>query len=271
MRLRVGKATHKGLVRDLNEDAYMAREDQGLFVICDGMGGAPDGELASRLAIDTIARELAGGPLTWDRTAHDERGYLPQTSSLAQAIRVSNDVIHRRANLDPARAGMGTTVVGVWLSDHIASVVHVGDSRAYMWHKCSLQPLTRDHTLAEALLAEGLIDSRTSLPAHERNVLVRVVGGEADVDVDLSEVPLEPGDYLLLCSDGLTNMVPEAAVGHAFSRMRDPQQICDCLIDAANSNGGNDNITVVVVQVLAGWGRRLSLFWKQRVAGALHA
>jgi serine/threonine protein phosphatase PrpC len=254
MRLRVGAGTDTGRVRELNEDAYVLRTEQGLFVVCDGMGGAPAGEVASQMAIEAIVEQL-DDPAAVDSpaAAADAQTYLPQTGRLAEAVRRSNQRIFDSASRDPQQAGMGTTVVGAWIGEHIASVAHVGDSRAYLWHHNRLEALTRDHSFLQS------------------NVLERVLGREPEVDVELTEVPLQPGDYLLLCSDGLTNMVPEAAVCHAFSRMRDPQQICDCLIDAANSNGGNDNITVVVVQVLAGWGRRLSLFWKQRVAGALHA
>lgn len=271
MRVRVGAATHRGKVRPVNEDVYVVRAAQGLFVVCDGMGGGPEGEIASRLAAETIARELSAGPMNTGRTRGDERRYLPQTSSLAEAVRVSNDVIYRLGQSDPCRAGMGTTVVSAWLGDHIVSLAHVGDSRAYMWHQGRLQSLTCDHTLMQALLSEGVTDACTTLAADQRNVLVRVLGGEADVEVELREVPLEPGDYLLLCSDGLTNMVAEAAVCDAFARMRHPQQICEYLVDAANANGGADNVTVVIVQAVEDWRRRLKMFWNRRFAGVLDA
>jgi protein phosphatase len=271
MRLRVGAATNKGRVRDLNEDVYMLRAAQGLFVVCDGMGGGPDGEVASRIAAETIVRQLERGQRTAGGGHHEERGYLPQTSRLAEAVRLSNDVIYRHGQADPGRAGMGTTVVGTWLTDHVASVAHVGDSRAYMWHNGRLQPLTRDHSLVEAMLRDGVVDSVGSVPIDQQHVLLRVLGGEPDVEVELKEVPVQPGDYLVLCSDGLTRMVPESTVCSTIARLRQPQQICDFLIDAANDNGGPDNITVVVVEVVEGWTRRVANFWRRRVAGVLHA
>ena len=282
MRLRVGAATNKGRVRDINEDVFVLRAAQGLFVVCDGMGGGPDGEVASRIAADTIVQQLGGG-FSAERVGDDGRrsgpsqskgsvdGLLPQTMRLAEAVRFSNGVVYRHGHDDPRRAGMGTTVVGAWLEDHVASVAHVGDSRAYMWHEGRLQPLTRDHSLVEALVSEGVIASSNRLSASQQNVLLRVLGGQPEVEVDVREIPVQPGDYLLLCSDGLTRMVPESALSEAIGRIRHPQRICDHLVDAANRNGGTDNITVVVVQVADGWRRRLTNLWKRRVGDVLGA
>jgi protein phosphatase len=152
---------------------------------------------------------------------------------------------------------MGTTVVGAWIRQQIVSIAHVGDSRAYLWHDHRLEPLTRDHSLGEFQIAAGLIEEVRRLPVEHQNALVRVLGREPDVEVDLREVPVQQGDYVLLCSDGLTRMVPEYMLAKAFHQFREPQRICDFLIDAANSNGGADNITVVVVEVTGGWWRRL--------------
>jgi serine/threonine protein phosphatase PrpC len=150
---------------------------------------------------------------------------------------------------------MGTTVVGAWLEHYIASVAHVGDSRAYLWHDNQLERLTWDHSLLEAQVGAGILDGDDSLESHEQNMLLRVLGGEPDVDVELNEVAVQPGDYLLLCSDGLTRMVPDATLADTIGLLRDPQQICDSLIEAANGNGGADNITVVVVEIAQNWWR----------------
>jgi serine/threonine protein phosphatase PrpC len=248
MRLRVGAGTDTGRVRGLNEDAYVLRAHDGLFVVCDGMGGAPAGEVASQMAIDVILRQLNGadqarGPAT----TCAQQPFLPHTRRLAEAVRRSNEFIYAQAQKQPDQAGMGTTVVGAWIRQRIAGVAHVGDSRAYLWHDDRLEPLTRDHSLSEA----------------HANVLVRVLGREPDVDVDLKEVPVQPGDYVLLCSDGLTRMVPEHVMAQAIHRFRDPQRICDFLICAANSNGGADNITVVVVEVAGPWWPSLLNRWKR--------
>jgi protein phosphatase len=257
MRLKVGAGTHTGRVRELNEDAYMVRADEGLFVVCDGMGGAPAGEVASQMAVDAIGRELRE-PTSSVRLQPD---LMPHTNRLADVVRRSNAVIYDQAQKDPRQAGMGTTVVGAWIRQHVVSIAHVGDSRAYLWHAHRLEPLTRDHSLGEAHVAAGLIEEVRRLPVEQQNALVRVLGREPDVDVELKEVPVQPGDYVLLCSDGLTRMVPEYMLAQAFHRCREPQRICDFLIAAANENGGADNITVVVVHVTGGWWRRLSRSW----------
>jgi len=223
---------------------YVLRAEQGLFVVCDGMGGCPAGEVASQMAVEMILEQLNGD--AQKRAAPvpaGEQSYLSQTSRLAEAVRRSNRFIYSQAQKDPRQAGMGTTVVGAWITEHVASVAHVGDSRAYLWHRDHLEPLTRDHSLAEAQVRAGFLDGESSLSPDEQNILVRVLGREPDVDVDLNEVPVQPGDYLLLCSDGLTRMVPDPMLSDAIDRLRDPQRICDHLIDAANRNGGADNIT----------------------------
>jgi protein phosphatase len=262
MRLRVGAATDIGRVRTLNEDAYTLRAEQGLFVVCDGMGGAPAGEIASELAVEAILDHLDTAALAPSRPS-DEQGYLPQTSRLADAMRRSNEFIYNRAQQDPRHSQMGTTVVGAWVAGHIASVAHVGDSRAYLWHDNQLEALTRDHSLVEAQVHAGLLNREQSMQSEHQNILLRALGREPQVEVDLSEVPLQRGDYLLLCSDGLTRMVTERTLADAIVELRDPQWICDSLIDTANRNGGADNITVVVVEVGAGWWGDVANRWRR--------
>ena len=264
MHLRVGASTDRGRVRTLNEDAYMLRANEGLFIVCDGMGGAPAGEVASQMAVDAIGRQLEA--VAQERTEPATAGndpYLAHTSKLAAAVRWSNAFIYDQAQKDPQQSGMGTTVVGAWIREHVASVAHVGDSRAYLWHDDRLEPLTRDHSLAEAHIDAGLADRNAEVPAAHQSVLVRVLGREPDVDVDLSEVPVQAGDYVLLCSDGLTRMVPECVLAKAIIEFREPQRICDYLIATANGNGGADNITVVVVEVADRWWRRLVDRWRK--------
>lgn len=257
MRLRVGAGTDTGRVRAINEDVYLSRAEQGLFVVCDGMGGSEGGEVASQMAVDAILQQLnSDSPGALAPAASDDQRYLPHTSRLAAAVRRSNQVIYRQAQQDSHHAEMGTTIVGVWIKDQIASVAHVGDSRAYLWHDDTLDPLTRDHSLVEAQVRAGLLDRETSLQSEQQNILLRVLGRQPEIDVDLSEVPVQPGDYLLLCSDGLTRMVSDQTLASAIFELRDPQRICDHLIAAANRNGGADNITVVVVEVSAPWWRR---------------
>jgi PPM family protein phosphatase len=258
MRLRVGARTHVGRVRLLNEDVYLLRARQGLFVVCDGIGGGPSGELASRVAGDTIMASLARADA--DVPVAQMRGpYLPRTSLMAEAVRCSNKRVYDRAQRDRRHARMGTTVVSAWIAEHVASIAHVGDSRAYLWYGGRLVALTCDHSLASVNAND------------EEDALVRALGREPEVEVDLTEVPMRCGDYLVLCSDGLTRMVPETAVARVIRELRDPQCICDRLVEIANGNGGVDNITVVVVQVMGSWWQRLSTQWTAHAGGIPNA
>jgi protein phosphatase len=258
MRLRIGVSTDIGRVRVLNEDAHAVSAEQGLFVVCDGMGGAAAGEVASQMAVETILEQLKSAERDHHATGTtSEDGYLLTTSRLAEAVRRSNQSIYEQAHKEVRQSGMGTTVVGAWLEHNVASLAHVGDSRAYLWHDGRLEALTTDHSLVEAQVRAGLLDREQSLKSAEQNVLLRVLGREPDVDVELNEVAVQTGDYLLLCSDGLTRMVPEPEMADAIGRLREPQRICDDLIEAANRNGGADNITVLVVEVEGNWWRRL--------------
>jgi serine/threonine protein phosphatase PrpC len=249
MRLRAGAASDVGKVRQINEDSFLSQVDRGLFVVCDGMGGAASGEVASRIAVETISQRLAEPP-NGEEPGTGEHQFLPQTFRLAEAVRLANRSIFDQARTQAGQSGMGTTMVGVWIEQNIASFAHVGDSRAYLWHDSQLEPVTSDHSLVEAQVQAGLIDREQSLKSEHQNILLRALGRDPVVDVSLTEVPMQPGDALLLCSDGLTRMVSDAAIAAALaSGQGDPQGVCDRLVTAANANGGLDNVTVIVVEV----------------------
>jgi PPM family protein phosphatase len=250
MQLQVGARTDAGRVRSLNEDVYLARPELGLFLVCDGMGGCPAGEVASEMAARSIATYVNAAD---GNTAGAADGYLPHSRHLRSAVERSNQYIFERAQVDPGRAGMGTTVVGVWINGQFITVAHVGDSRAYLWHRERLECLTRDHSLRGAGISN--------------NVLLRALGREPTVGVDLQELAVQPGDYMLLCTDGLTNAVTDAALCDAISRVRDPQRICDHLVAEANHNGGPDNITVIVVFIAGSIWRRFWYGWRRRLSG----
>ncbi len=246
MRLKVGAATSVGRVRPINEDAYLSSADRGLFVVCDGMGGAAAGEVASRMAIDAIGARVKDANV-------EERGrggFQPRTQLLGRAIEAANDEILARARRETEHAGMGTTVVGVWLADSLMSIAHVGDSRCYLRNESGCEPMTTDHSLVEAQVQAGLIDREQSLKSEHQNVLLRALGREPDVRVELNELPISSGDRVLLCSDGLTRMISDRELGEVLMRFDDdPQGACDYLIATANDNGGPDNITVIVIDV----------------------
>ncbi|HEY7171802.1 MAG TPA: PP2C family serine/threonine-protein phosphatase [Vicinamibacterales bacterium] len=258
MRLRAGFRTDIGRVRPTNEDACAGDPMRGWFVVCDGMGGEAAGEVASQLAVDAMTDRLnAANGYHADRSDSMAAAFSPLTVRLADAVRASNVVVHDHARRDPERARMGTTIVGVWVDEYIASVAHVGDSRAYLWHDGALEPLTEDHSLVEAHVRAGLLDPAARATAPHLNVLTRVLGREPEVQVDVNEVPVQPGDRLLLCSDGLNRTVDEAVIGDVLARRWHPQQVCDDLVALANQNGGGDNITVVIVDVVRPWWQEL--------------
>jgi serine/threonine protein phosphatase PrpC len=245
MRLKVGAATSVGKVRPINEDAFLVRADQGLFVVCDGMGGAAAGEVASRLAVDTIGAHVADG--TGDQAGM--RGYQPRTAQLGRAIEAANRAIIERARTDQQSAGMGTTCVSIWVGDGLVSIAHVGDSRAYLRNQAGFEALTSDHSLVEAQVQAGLIDREQSLKSEHQNILLRALGRDPDTEVELSETTIAAGDRVLLCTDGLTRTVTDGGLAAALDRFRGaPQAACDHLIAQANDNGGPDNVTVVVVE-----------------------
>jgi protein phosphatase len=174
----------------------------------------------------------------------------PPSCWLADAVRKSNLAIYSDGQQNPDRREMGTTVVAAWLQCDIASVASVGDSRAYLWRDNRFETLTHDHTLLEALAREGLDVSREELPGDPRDILLRVVGGEPDVEVEVVDIPVRAGDYLVLCTDGLTRIVSDAMVSASIVRFRDPQRICDHLVKTATRTGGTDDITVLIVEIV---------------------
>lgn len=249
MRLRAGAATEKGLGRERNEDVYVLHLAQGLFAVCDGMGGATAGDVASRIAAATILHEVQQPEAADSAGGLDAGRYRAQSCRLAEAVRESNRLIYTEGR-QSSRCEMGTTVVSAWLQHGFASIAHVGDSRAYLWRDTHLETLTQDHTLLEALAREGYEVSCEELQADPRDILLRVVGAEPDVEVDVVEIPVRPGDYLVLCTDGLTRVVSDATMSASISRLRDPQCICDHLVHTATCSGGTDDVTVMVVEIV---------------------
>ena len=225
MRLRAGALTDKGKVRTLNEDAYACHPRQGWFVVCDGMGGEAAGEVASRLAVETIVKHL-GNAGSGAGKPEAGKEFLPRTQRLEAALQLSNQAIYQESQMNSERAGMGTAVVTAWIEDNIASLAHVGDSRAYLWRQQNFEQLTRDHSLVEEQVRAGLMTREESLHSEVQNILLRALGREPEVEVELGEVPLVAGDYLLLCSDGLTRMVADPVLDDTIAALRETKKIC---------------------------------------------
>ncbi|HEX9299393.1 MAG TPA: Stp1/IreP family PP2C-type Ser/Thr phosphatase [Actinomycetota bacterium] len=232
MRIEAGVATHVGQVRTGNEDAYLL--EPPLYAVADGMGGHRGGEVASQLALTTIAESF-------------RKGQEP----FADQVQEANRAVFERSGADRAVAGMGTTLTAAVIEGNLAHLVHVGDSRAYLLRAGSLRQLTDDHTLVNRMVKAGEITPGEAEVHPHRNVLVRALGTESDVELDEQDVGLLEGDRLLLCSDGLTGMLTEEQIQAILgSTQSAPQEAADRLVVAANRAGGVDNITVVVLDVL---------------------
>lgn len=237
MNISVGAQSDVGRVREGNEDSYLVHEP--LFVVADGMGGHIAGDVASSTAVDVI--------LSKSETASASD---PQT--LADLIRSANAAIWDKAHNDPDLRGMGTTCTLVLLNENRAHIAHVGDSRAYLLRGGSLQQLTEDHTLVARMVKEGRLQPEEAEHHPQRSIITRALGVDSDVEVDLDLLELQPGDRLLLCSDGLSGMIDGESIRSTLADNSDPQAAADELVRRANEAGGEDNITVVIVDVTDG-------------------
>lgn len=244
--------TDVGRQRQHNEDALLLEADAGLYLVADGMGGHAAGEIASRISVDAIAefivhtREDDG---TWPH-AYDER-YGRQTNRLIAAIRLANTRVLEAMRKDARLRGMGTTVVGCLTDGTTVSVAHVGDSRAYMVRGGQLTRITNDHSWVFEQVQAGMLTEAEAERHPLRNVITRALGGALQVTPDASEIEAQPGDTFLLCSDGLTGMVPEEEILRIVSGAGgDLEEACRQLIAAANERGGVDNITALLVTTL---------------------
>jgi PPM family protein phosphatase len=229
--------TDAGKVRQNNEDALLVGEgaDETLFAVADGIGGFEAGEVASSIAIDVLKR-------------------LQPDASFEEAITEANRRILAAGRGDEKLSGMGTTVVAVRFggtqAEPVAEVAHVGDSRAYLVREGEMRPVTEDHSLVAELVRSGDLTRAQAAEHPQKNLITRALGADEEVDVDTAVLPVEAGDRLLLCSDGLSDMVPEARISEiARESPDDPERTSRSLLSAALDAGGNDNITVVIVDV----------------------
>lgn len=241
----VAGATDRGEVRARNEDSYGVFEDLGLYLVADGVAGRAHGDVASRMAVDLIHRYVDRVRPTWPTEAHDERD--PLAELLAAAVRYANRRIFRDGLADGEGRGMTTTFVGVLVEGDKVCLAHVGDSRAYRLRRGHLEQLTVDHSLGNEM-AQGRRPGDWLLAHVNPAALTRAVGLFESVDVTLQVDRAEPGDILLLCSDGLTNMIDSADIAGILGAVRDLEVSARALIATAKAAGGLDNITVVLVR-----------------------
>jgi PPM family protein phosphatase len=250
MNVKAFGLTHVGRQRQHNEDSFLVESDARLFLVADGMGGHAAGEIASKIAVESInefivhTKEDDG---TWPH-AYDEH-FKRSTNRLMAAVRLANTRVLEAMRKDARLRGMGTTVVACLADGETMSVAHVGDSRAYMIRNNQLQRITNDHSWVFEQVQAGMLTEAEAEKHPLRNVITRALGGALQVSPDATEIEAKNGDVYLLCSDGLTGMVPEDEILRLVtSHEGDLEGAAQGLIDAANERGGLDNITAVLVR-----------------------
>ncbi len=233
-----------GHVRQTNQDAFAAINSRFVWVVADGMGGHPAGDLAARTAVDAITEQSRVPPGTVaDKQSSGE-------AMVAGLITAANEAIHDKIQADPKLKGMGTTIVTMTIRSRpspTAYVGHLGDSRAYRYHEGTLTQLTRDHTMVERFIQRGLITPEEAKTHPDRHVLIKGLGMGRGLKPDVSATPIVEGDLLLLCSDGLTKMLEDAEIAAILARAKNnPRRTCHDLIERALAKGGEDNVTAIV-------------------------
>ena len=241
-------ATHTGLVRPTNQDAFLVANDLGLWIIADGMGGHAGGDVASRITIEAIHGYIAARAESASASKTDEIASL-----LRSAVAYANEAVLAHAKANPEFDGMGTTVVLVFLpapSSPLAWVAHAGDSRAYLIRDQQASALTRDHTVLEEYMQQGLLPKSTPATHPLGHRLTRVVGSDSTIETDISTIKLQLEDEVILFSDGLNKMLNDEQILETLVTMRaeTPEHTCRALIDQANDRGGVDNTTVILIE-----------------------
>jgi protein phosphatase len=253
LKLQYAGKTDVGKKRDHNEDTLCLTPEENLYMVADGMGGHASGEVASQMAVDTLEeffKETSEDEeLTWPYKMDDDLGY--EENRLRAGIKLANLRIHERASQNSEQRGMGTTIVSVLFSGDTTYLGHVGDSRIYRFRDEELAQVTDDHSLLNDYIKMKDLSEEEIENFPHKNVIVRALGMKETVQVDINTELPEDGDTYLLCSDGLNAMIPDEKIENIMVEYEDDlETCCDKLIDAANAGGGNDNVTVLLVQVL---------------------
>ena len=257
--LEYALASDPGQVRPLNEDAIGARPDLGLFILCDGLGGYNAGEIAATMAVSAVLTTLAA-----DYEQAQAAGVaFDARRALTERLVEMNGVIARAAANSEAFEGMATTIVVAWVIGDRLWVAHAGDSRLYRFREGVLEGITRDHSFSQELLDAGMVTEEEARLLPSKNLVTRALGAGGDVEPEVNDYPLRVGDVLMLCSDGLTEMVDDVQIaGAIFASVPDVQRAAQRLVDMANAAGGRDNVSVIVVRLAGRRGlepRRMSV------------
>jgi serine/threonine protein phosphatase PrpC len=257
IRLVMGQRSDAGQVRELDEDSLLAltlsptyeartRPMLGLFAVADGMGGHEGGEIASKMALQVLFREVMETVIVPELA--DELALEDDIAvRLRQATIAANDAVY--LNRQKRENDMGTTLTVALIRDDCLFLAHVGDSRIYRWNADGLEQLTTDHSVVASMIAEGQAEPEEIYTHPHRSIIYRCIGDKPVVEVDTDILPLAPDDRIIVCSDGLWEMVREEGIRDVMMQEADPQTACDLLVRHANVAGGDDNISVIIVQV----------------------
>ena len=259
MKLLAAGATNVGMKRAHNEDNHVLVPTENLYVVADGMGGHASGEVASEIAVNSVSdffkMTSSDEEQTWPYK--EEKGLKYEENRLVAGIKLANRRIFETAQADVRKRGMGTTIVSVVFTNNGAYVGHCGDSRAYRYRESQLEQLTEDHSLLNDYLKSHRLTAEEIENFPHKNVIVRALGMKDTVAVDIARLEPQVGDIYLLCSDGLSGMVRDDDLQRYIeefqddpTRSDDVDGLCRTLIDAANRNGGTDNVTCIVIKVL---------------------
>lgn len=250
--VEVAGKTDIGCVRENNEDNFGYDSRHGIFVVCDGMGGQAAGEVASKMAVDVMLRYF--------REAHNGNGFhaisnsltspSPIAKSLANALRLANETIFAAGESEVGHLRMGSTAVAAVVRGHSLAIGHVGDSRIYLVRQGSIQQLTQDHSLVMEQVRMGFISREEASTSAMQNVILRALGTEAEVQPDVEDLIVMPGDTLLMTSDGLTRLVNDDEILEMIVGSSTLPQACNKLVQAAKHKGGDDNITCLLLRIV---------------------
>lgn len=236
-------ASDRGRKRPTNEDAFGFSVENGVYLVCDGMGGAAAGEIASSIAVDEMLRSLSR-----EGEGKDPAGFPAMPWLAERAIAAANEAIFSRSQRNEKLSGMGTTLVGLLAEEHCVWVMNVGDSRCYRLRNRRLEQITADHSLVEEQVRLGRMTRSEALRSPLRNVITRALGTQSSVTPDIFKLEPEPGDLFLLCSDGLTRELNDPLIESLLRTDLPLDAACSRLVEAAKRAGGHDNITCILVR-----------------------